>query len=261
MTTIEILLAGPLAGLATGDFRGAARRADGGLCIERRLAASTSLKDAVEAVGVPHCEIGAIEVIDPDGSRARLRPDALLRELDAERLVVEVHPPRPTAVDSPRFLCDRHLGKLARRLRQLGFDTHWRGDPAGSDEELVRIHAEEGRIVLSGCRALLKRREIGRAQLVRSSEPLEQVAEVLRRWRLAGRVRWFGRCSRCNGPIDAVAKAEVADRIPPRTALWLDEYFLCRNCGQLYWEGTHVQKLTQRLREIVARCGEDDGDR
>jgi hypothetical protein len=56
----------------------------------------------------------------------------------------------------------------------------------------------------------------------------------------------------CAGELDAVDKDAVRDRIPPRTALWQDEYFLCRGCGQLFWRGTHWQRIRDRLRSAAA---------
>lgn len=209
--------------------------------VSRVLPGPTSVKDAVEALGVPHCEIGAVTA--PDGSPRPL--DAPVA--DGDRLLV-------TGVDrlppgDARFLCDRHLGALARLLRTLGFDTAW--SRRAGEAELVRRGLNEGRIVLSGSRALLKRRDLARAMLVRSDDPDAQAVAVVRRFGLAGRAAPFGRCPRCNGEVRAVPKAEVADRIPPKTARWLDDYFLCAGCSQLYWEGTHVTALRARLAGIL----------
>ena len=71
---------------------------------------------------------------------------------------------------------------------------------------------------------------------------------------MADQVLMFGRCSKCNGLLREVAKADVAARIPPRTAKWLDTYYLCRDCDQLFWEGTHVTALRRRVEKILARC-------
>ena len=89
-----------------------------------------------------------------------------------------------------------------------------------------------------------------RAMLVASDDPSTQVGEVVGRFQLAGRVRMFGRCSVCNGEIEAVEKAAVLARIPPRTAAWLDDYFECTRCGRLYWKGTHLLGLADRLSRI-----------
>ncbi|MFN2370372.1 MAG: Mut7-C RNAse domain-containing protein [Candidatus Krumholzibacteriia bacterium] len=214
--------------------------------VRRVLPGATSVKDAVEALGIPHCEIGTVTAAD--GSPRRLDDPVT----DGDHLtiagVARADPGRA------RFLCDRHLAALARLLRTLGFDTAW--DPAWGPAELARRGLHEDRILLSGSRALLKRRLLGAAMLIRDDEPDAQVASVVRRYGLAGRVQPFARCPLCNGAVRPVAKAEVAARIPPKTARWLDAYFLCAGCGQLYWEGTHVAALRARLAGVLAAAGD-----
>lgn len=241
MLTIEINLVGDLAQLPPGHWEVGPGSTWPKNHHVRRLAAPTTVKDLLEALGVPHCEIGAVT-----NGRRLLELDHLLT-CDQ---VLTVSPTEPAPLAHPRFICDQHLGSLARLLRMLGFDTAWDGQ--WREPALARRAANEQRVVLSRSRSLLKRREIPRALLIRSQRGDSQATEVVRRFRLAGQVRLFGRCTRCNGAVDAVAKDQVLARIPPRTRLWLDEYHLCRQCGQLYWEGTHVEKVRTRLAAILA---------
>ena len=209
---------------------------------------ATSIKDAVEAMGIPHCEIGAIRRISgPVDQGVPCHLEDLVHDQD----ILEIEPRPPQSLASQRFLCDQHLGKLARLLRILGFDTLW--SDSWTESEIARRGINEHRVVLSGSRSLLKRKEMDLAQLIVSDDPDGQVIEVLRRWLLAGKVRMFGRCSLCNGTLRPVEKAEVAARIPPKTARWLDEYYLCCECDHLFWEGTHVLALTSRLEGILAK--------
>lgn len=150
----------------------------------------------------------------------------------------------------PAFACDVHLGRLARLLRLMGFDTLWRRD--WTEPALARLAANEGRRVLTRSRALMCRRELRRSLLIADDDPDRQAAQVLREFGIVDRVRLWGRCTRCNGPIGAVTKAEVAGRIPPKTARWLDEYFLCADCDQLYWQGTHAGALSERV-DLIRR--------
>ena len=225
------------------------RPANGGsVVVLRRLTEPTTLKDLIESLGVPHCEIGSVSSL----VRGRVCPrDSLTVDGD----VLAVRPVRPRALAAPRFLCDGHLGKLARLLRVMGFDTAW--DDAWSEPGMARRGLNEDRTILTRSRSLLKRAELDNAMLLRSDAPDAQAVEVVRRFVLADRVRLFGRCSRCNGSLREVAKAQVAGRIPPRTAKWLDTYYLCRDCDQLFWEGTHVFALRDRVARILARCGSD----
>jgi uncharacterized protein len=206
----------------------------------RRLPRPTAIGDALEALGLPHGEIGRVLL---DGEVASLRA-LLVRDH-----VVAVWPAEPRPLTDPRFVCDQHLGKLARLLRFCGFDTLW--DPTLREASLARLAITSGRTVLSRHRALLKRRLIASALLVRSDHADRQLTEVLRRFELAGHVSRPGRCPTCNGNLVALRKDAVRVPIPPRTAAWRDDYWLCDGCGQLFWEGTHVQRLQARVAAAV----------
>jgi len=160
------------------------------------LPGPASLKDVIESLGVPHCEIG------PVGGDLASLDDRVRAGCRAE-----VGPVAPFFLDDPRFLCDGHLGRLARLLRLLGFDTMY--DPGWTEAEIARRSLNEGRTVLSRHLGLLKRKSLPRAMLIRADDPFLQVREVAARFLLADRTRLFGRCSVCNGQISPVAKAAV----------------------------------------------------
>lgn len=156
-------------------------------------------------------------------------------------------PQKPASL--PAFVCDSHLGRLARLLRLLGFDTLWRLD--WTEPAIVRLVVNSGRVALSRSRSLLTRRELRGSLLIASDQADAQAAQVVRAFDLEPQVRLWGRCTRCNGLIKPVSKDAVADRIPPKTARWLDEYHLCVDCDQLYWQGTHVDALATRVAHII----------
>ncbi len=134
----------------------------------------------------------------------------------------------------------------------MGFDTAAAAAP--SEPAVARQAVREDRVLLSRGRAVLKRREIRRGMLILPDRADDQAVAVLRRFVLAARIAPYSRCARCNGRVVPVAKEKVAARIPPRTAAWLDEYYLCETCGQLYWEGTHVERLRVRIATIATRA-------
>ena len=222
----------------------------------RRLREPASLKDALEGLGIPHTEVDLLLVagrpvsfdylVGP-GDRIEVfpTPPAGTGELPwpEDRL-------QPRPLSRSRFVCDQHLGKLARLLRIPGFDTLYERD--WFESKIASTVAREDRAVLTCSRALLKRNRIGRGRLVRARRADAQAAEVLHHFGLTGEVQLFGHCSLCNGRLAAVPKADVRDRIPPLTWKWRDEYFLCRHCDQLYWEGTHVARLRDRISVILA---------
>jgi uncharacterized protein with PIN domain len=211
-----------------------------------------AVKDAIEALGVPHVEVDLVLVngssvdfayhLQP-GDQVSVYP--VFENLDITPLVrLSGRPLRRSA-----FIADVHLRKLARLLRLLGFDTAYANDVG--DAEIVSQAVENQRIILTRDRELLKHSAVTHGYWVRSTEPLEQAREVVQRFDLSGQVKPFHRCVACNGLIGPVDKQEVLARIPPKTARWLDEYFICRDCGKLYWRGTHVPKLEKMIERIL----------
>ena len=205
-------------------------------------ARAATVKHMVEALGVPHTEAGTILV---NGKPAPL--DQLLGDGDS----VHVQPVAPTvlAPGEARFTADAHLGGLARLLRMAGFDTLY--DNGVDDAAIEADAADGGRIALTRDRELLKRRGVARGCYVRALKPEQQLAEVCARYGLAGAMRPFSLCLACNVPLHAVAKADVADRLPPAVRLVHQHFLTCRRCHGLFWQGSHWQ----RMRALLDRVG------
>lgn len=223
-----------------GHFLPYARR---GVTFDHPLSGRTSIKDLVEALGVPHTEIDLLLVngdsvgfdhIVRDGDRISVYPP--FASFDISGLSrVRVNPP------APRFVLDVHLGKLAVYLRLLGFDTLL---PENHDDaHLARIAQTQDRILLTRDRGLLKRAAVKYGFCPRSTSSRRQLAEVLRRYDLFDRMAPFTRCPRCNGVLQPVEKAAVWDRLLPGTREHHDRFWVCADCGQLYWRGAHFQRL------------------
>ena len=216
------------------DLLPAARRT---LAFERGFAPGATLKHAIEALDVPHTEIGAVTV---DGQPARLE-DRLGdgRRIDVYPMAPAQHPPET----APRFIADAHLGALARRLRLLGFDTVLATD--GADHELAMLADTEDRILLSRDRELLKHRRVRRGRFVRAIRRDEQLREVVRQFGLREAIRPFSRCLECNAPLRAVARERVLHRLPEGVAQRQDAFTACEGCGRVYWTGTHWRRLAE----------------
>lgn len=150
-----------------------------------------------------------------------------------------------------RFLCDASLGGLARWLRAAGYEATWLFGVAG---DALIAETRHGGILLTTDSRLWDRRAI-RDGTVRAEwipchlDPVEQVGLVLRDLSLPLREP---RCMACGGELHAVRKDDVRERIPPRTALWKDDYFVCAGCGKLFWQGTHWERIHSRLRSASA---------
>lgn len=148
----------------------------------------------------------------------------------------------PTVGTEPiRFVLDVHLGKLARRLRLLGFDTLYQNDY--DDPEIVAIAAAEGRTVLTRDTGIIKRRAVTRGYLVQSTDPDTQLHEVLAYYKLHDQLHPFHRCIACNGPLQSVEKATILDRLEPKTIRYYNTFFQCTDCGKVYWQGSHYERM------------------
>ena len=210
-----------------------------------------AVKDAIEAIGVPHTEV-ALLLINGDAAGFGYRISG------GERITV--YPPFETLVLSPvlsvapdppplRFVLDGHLGRLAAKMRMLGFDVLWTQNPA--DEELARISSEEGRVLLTRDVGLLKRSNVTWGYFVRATSPTEQVVEVGRRFALDAHATPFTRCLRCNGQLRSASREEVAPELPPAVLERHDEFRRCEHCHRIYWRGSHFERMEHGLRELL----------
>ena len=203
-------------------------------------ARAATLKNAIEALGVPHTEIGALRVNHRDATL-----DRIVRDGD----LIEVHARGAEPAPETGFVADAHLGGLARFLRMLGYDTAHRNDL--DDVEIRRLANDERRVVLSRDRELLKCRDIARGCFVRALKAEEQLREVAARYRLAERARPFTRCLHCNLPLVAIDKASVIDRLPERVREIHERFVRCPGCERIFWEGTHYERMRAVLQELL----------
>lgn len=221
-----------------------------------RFERETTVKDMMESCGVPHTEVDLILINGDsvgfsqavrDGDRVSSYP--FFERLDISSLIRL----RPPPLKVPRFVVDANLGRLARYLRLLGFDTRYRNDY--DDATVAEVSCRETRIVLTRDRALLRRKAITYGYFVRANAPRQQLIEVVRRFDLSRLVQPFSRCSRCNGRLERVDKADVIDQLEPKTRRYYEDFLICRHCGQIYWRGSHYQRAMALVEEVVAAAG------
>jgi uncharacterized protein with PIN domain len=228
------------------------------LPVERRkrafshsFAGEPSVKDTVEALGVPHTEIDLI-IVDGrsvgfghrlhGGERVAVYP--MFERIDISPLIHL----RPRPLRTTRFVLDVHLGTLARYLRLLGFDAVWRNDL--HDPEIVDTSVRERRVILTRDRGILRHAQVTHGYWLRSTEPLEQLREVVRALDLAGQFDPYTRCLECNGTLRTISAADAAPSVPPAVAAKEREFKRCDQCARVYWPGSHIP----RLDEIVAHA-------
>jgi uncharacterized protein len=224
-----------------------------GTTMRRPFRSHQTVKDIIEAAGIPHTEVDLI-VLDGESVGFSHRPhsgDRLAVYPVFETLdITSVGRLRPAPLRDPRFVVDINLGQLARLLRLVGFDALC--DRHLDDPELAAVGAAEHRIVLTRDRGLLKRRNVTHGLFVRAVDPFEQIVEVVRRLDLRGRLAPFTRCLRCGGPLVEVSKEAVIDHLEPLTQRHYEDFARCERCGQVYWKGPHHGRLEELVAQIVA---------
>lgn len=203
-----------------------------------------TVKDAIESLGVPHAEVDLILINGESqnfdyklrsGDRVSVYP--VFETLD----ISTVTRLRPESLREIRFILDVHLGKLCRYLRMLGFDTYYRNDL--DDPEIIERSVTEKRIILTRDIGILKNGRVTHGYWLRSQDSREQLKEVIRRFDLTDSIRPFYRCMVCNGLMERVSKAEVIDALEEGTKRCFDEFYRCRDCQKIYWEGSHYLSM------------------
>jgi uncharacterized protein len=211
---------------------------------EWRFRGTPSVKDTIEAIGVPHTEIDLVLVDGRSvgfghrlhgGERVAVYP--VFERLDITPLVRL----RPRPLRVTRFVVDVHLGTLARHLRLLGFDTLWRND---LDDECIIESARSGpRIILTRDKGILKDGRVTHGYWLRATEPLRQVEEVVRALQLGPDFEIYTRCLECNGMLHGIRRIEAARAVPLQVFLVHRDFSRCEGCGRVYWPGSHRARL------------------
>jgi uncharacterized protein len=213
------------------------------VAFEHPAGRTDTLKHIIESLRVPHTEIGRVTA---SGQPAGLSKPAT----DGD--IIRVFPHRTPILfeDSPAFVVDGHLGRLAAYLRMLGLDTWY--ERMADDPRLASVSSREHRILLTRDVGLLKRKEVERGHFVRSDRPLEQLRELSRRFALPLYFAPFTRCMECNGSLAPVQKSEVVDLLPPHTRETKNEFSRCLQCGKIFWRGSHHARMSAWIETLSA---------
>lgn len=205
---------------------------------------TATLKHVIEALGVPHTEIG------------RLSRDGHLASLDervTDETSVEVTAARDHDGDQPGFIADAHLGGLARLLRLAGFDTLY--DNHFQDVEIAALAHDSNRIVLSRDVELLKHRDIARGCYLRNTDPERQFRELDERLGLRRHAKPFTLCLTCGLPLHPLEAERAAARVPAGILARHTRFSTCDGCKRVFWEGSHWQRMRARLASLL-QCEE-----
>ena len=219
---------------------------------DHSVATKTSIKDIVEALGVPHTEIDLILVNGKSVDftyQIKNNDDISIYPVFEKLDISEINHLRPEPLRNPKFILDVHLGKLARHMRLLGFDTIY--DNSYADKTIALHSQNENRIVLTRDIGLLKNKIISRGYWIRQTDPEKQIREILDTFDLYRKCQPFTRCIECNGLLEEIEKKEIDRFIPPLAKKYYAHFMQCHSCKRIYWEGTHYQKLKAWVDKIM----------
>ncbi len=221
--------------------------------VEKQFFVPASVKDMIESLGVPHTEVDLVLVngessdfsrLVRNGDRVAVYP--VFESID----ITPVLRLRPQPLREPKFVLDVHLGRLASYLRMLGFDTVYAN--RANDLELVRVSAEQRRILLTRDRGVLKHSAVTHGYWLRETDSRRQAEEVVRRFDLGRSVHPLTRCMVCNEALRETSRAEVDRRVPQGTLAWCNEFRECAGCGRVYWEGSHCRRMRRWIEQLAA---------
>jgi uncharacterized protein with PIN domain len=210
------------------------------------LSRRASIKDIIEAVGVPHTEVCRLEYrgaeisfqyIPSGGEKIRVVPFDIRNNWRTPSVL------RPEPFAGPRFLVDKTALKLARDLRMLGIDTEIVRQQ-NIKETVKRANLDE-RVVLTRNRNLLKISDLHFGQLLRSEDHREQLLEVEVRYELSTMADPLTRCMVCNEILHFVEKEAIEHRLEPLTRKYYATFKECGSCRRIYWRGSHHDRMTR----------------
>jgi uncharacterized protein with PIN domain len=203
-----------------------------------------SIKDIIESEGIPHTEVDLILANGKSvGFDYRVKQNdefsiyPVFESIDITPVIHLLNRP----LRNTKFVADVHLGKLAKYLRMLGFDTLYRNDY--EDNEIVSISLSEKRIILTRDIFLLKKKEVSHGYFVRNTDSKEQIEEIVNRFDLYFQIKPLTRCILCNDIVTKINKSEILHKLEPKTRMFYNEFYKCKKCNKIYWKGSHYERM------------------
>jgi uncharacterized protein with PIN domain len=235
-----------------GNNRSLLRTLDKSPEITYPLTRRASIKDIIEALGIPHTEIGRIISggRDLDFNFTPIGNEYLeFFPFSKETPVTVPTLLRPVPFSKIHFMVDINVLKIARNLRMLGINT-----THVPESDLIGIVAkanEEQRILLTRNTDLLKIKSVIFGQLLRSENHLQQMVEVVDRYSLTPLLNPFSRCLNCNALLSDVDKNEILHLLEQLTIKYYDIFKQCKVCKKVYWQGSHHEKMMNTLNSHI----------
>ena len=150
------------------------------------------------------------------------------------------------------FIADAMLGRLARWMRFLGFDTLYYRDI--NDSKLLRIALEQNRCILTRDTRLTKIKGIKNYLLINANDSFNQLIEVINKLKI-NQFNLLSRCVSCNGVLTKISnKQSIKDLVPEFVFLNINFFLKCSECGKIYWEGSHPKQFREKLSKVIKKA-------
>ena len=158
-----------------------------------------------------------------------------------------------------KFIADNNVGKLARWLRLIGYDTLLFKQK--DDARMIKTALSDERVVLTKDTQFMKRRLVTNGQLkailIKQDAPKNQIQEVVKNLNLDYHFKPFSLCLECNQTLIPRTKEEVQSLVPPHVFETQTQYTECPACHRIYWQGTHWQAMVKKLQDLQREGGEN----
>ncbi len=152
-----------------------------------------------------------------------------------------------------KFFADNNVGRLAKWLRMMGYDTRFFS--SGDDSSMIAIALAEDRVILTRDTQIMRRRVVTSGQLkailIQGDEPEQQMRQVIDNLNLDCQFKPFTICLECNQPLVPRTREQVKDLVPPYVFQTQVQYVECPTCHRIYWRGTHWQAMTGKLNKFM----------
>jgi uncharacterized protein len=156
-----------------------------------------------------------------------------------------------------KFVSDASLGKLAKEMRVLGYDTLYYG---GKDfHELLQLARQQERVILTRNAKLTAKRLECNIILITEDRPPLQLKELLKKGIVfLNEKNLFSRCLLCNSVVERIGRQEAEGKVPEFIFHLHQEFYRCPRCQQIYWPGSHLERMKKRLNDLFRIQGVKD---
>lgn len=151
-------------------------------------------------------------------------------------------------VKRPAFIADCHLGKVAKYLRLMGFDTLYFTHI--TDNDLIRLASEQNRVIVTCDKALSERKTAAEIFLIKASETKAQLRSLFEHYRLKEFIAPFSRCIVCNTPLQSIEKEKIVEKLPHKVRECFSDFEYCPICERAYWHGDHYRHMKAFIKSM-----------